>query len=247
MDLVDAWVCCQCGGINLIALTAENCPVCNHKACYACEGLGGSYDARYATTGRESDAEREVYNDTSVSPNHLRDVDSEREEADIGPLLDPGSHFSSLEALEVEVVKICPISRYSYSDSIVNARIDREHYTIDDCIEDLRRVDQAFHLLQKNGFCGFQFNILLQDPTRHEVAVARPVSGALLEKLLKEAKSIKSSIAITDESHLDDLGSPHSIKGEEQCLSFEEMLQNLQIVPAGSKYYIQHKIGLRLI
>jgi len=139
-------------------------------------------------------------------------------------------------------VRICPISRYSYSDGIVNARIDREHYTIDDCIGDLCRVNQAFHLLQENGFCGSQFNILLQDPTRHEVAVAHPVSDALLEKLLKEAKSIKSSVAITDESHLNDLESPHSIKAEEQCLFFDELLQNLQMVPAGSRYYIQHKM-----
>lgn len=72
-----------------------------------------------------------------------------------------------------------------------------------------------------------------KDPTRHEVAVAHPVSGALLEKLLKEAKSIKSSVAITDESHFDDLESPHSIKVEEQCFSFDELLQNLQIVLVG--------------
>ena len=204
------------------------CSVCGHDICSMCLVPGDSYDAGYATTGRECDAEREVYNEASVSPDH-----SEREEVDIGPLLDPGSHFSSLEALEVEVVRICPISRYSYSDGIVNARIDREHYTIDDCIEDLCRVNQAFHLLQENGFCGSQFNILLQDPTRHEVA---------LEKLLKEAKSIKSSVAITDECHFDDLKSRHSIKVEEQCLSFDELLQNLQIVPAESRYYIQHRM-----
>ena len=213
MPPVDIWVCCQCGGTNLIALMDGRCAVCSHDMCSMCLIPGGSYDAGYATTGRESNAEREVYNNASVSPDHLLDVDSEREEVDIGPLLDPGNHFSSLEALEVEVVRICPISRYSYSDGIVNARIDREHYTIDDCIEDLCRVNQAFRLLQ--------------DLTRHEVAVARPVSGALLEKLLKEAKFIKSSIAITDESHLDDLESPHIIKAEEQCLSFDVLLQNL--------------------
>jgi len=67
---VDLWVCCLCGGANLIPLMAGHCPVCGHEMCPMC-----SYDAGYATTGRECDAEREVYNDASVSPDH-----SERED-----------------------------------------------------------------------------------------------------------------------------------------------------------------------
>ena len=67
---VDLWVCCRCGGANLMPLTGEHCPVCGHDMCSTCLDEGGPYDSGYATTGRECDAEREVYNDASVSPDH---------------------------------------------------------------------------------------------------------------------------------------------------------------------------------
>ena len=51
-------------------LTGEHCPVCGHDMCSTCLDEGGPYDSGYATTGRECDAEREVYNDASVSPDH---------------------------------------------------------------------------------------------------------------------------------------------------------------------------------
>ncbi|OAL43697.1 hypothetical protein IQ07DRAFT_605527 [Pyrenochaeta sp. DS3sAY3a] len=36
----DMWVCCKCGGPNLIATAAAACPVCNHYRDSTCSGPG---------------------------------------------------------------------------------------------------------------------------------------------------------------------------------------------------------------
>lgn len=87
-------------------------------------------------------------------------------------LLNPAKYYGKLEELEVDTALECGIDRIFY-----HPPGEPEPYsTISECIQALSRCVDAFLNLQKEGFCERVFTILVEDPSRQDVAKAVHVS-----------------------------------------------------------------------
>jgi hypothetical protein len=205
------WFCCRCHIGHSIATTPA-CVACGHRQCTHCCPYPSNFGVGRENDGsghREASASGAGLNFDFSHGNddlYLEDsahLQSELQQDDFSPILNPGAHFSSLEELEAEVVAKCGISGYSLVDGVVNATMPSERFGMDECIDNLNGIIEAFKLLQKRGFCSSHFNVLVQDPHRHEVALAIPISGVQLEDLLNKARSENRSTSILNTAYLD--------------------------------------------
>ncbi|KAF2115774.1 hypothetical protein BDV96DRAFT_645959 [Lophiotrema nucula] len=102
-------------------------------------------------------------------------------------LLDPVSYFESLDALELRVASICHFDRHKgwkadYSPVTAPSSFDlTKSYTkeMDQRVRHIERIQEAFELLEKEGYCKGHFSALVQDWQRfkeEKILVANTVN-----------------------------------------------------------------------
>ncbi|KAJ5287956.1 hypothetical protein N7478_003642 [Penicillium angulare] len=79
---------------------------------------------------------------------------------DMGHLLNPTAHYRKLDMLEIRTAKLCGV--------LENPQVHKKSAV--ECLESLTGVKEALSMLHGAGFCGNALSILVQDPSRTDVA-----------------------------------------------------------------------------
>jgi hypothetical protein len=114
--------------------------------------------------------------------------DSRLAHGDLSHLLDPVTYFSSLDDLELKVAKTCNFTNYKFRQGMIFWDVAKE-YQFSQCFRDIRDIHIAFQVLEAEGFCKSQFNILVQDWKRLQegptpVARVVPITSSFLTELM---------------------------------------------------------------
>lgn len=155
---------------------------------------------------------------------------------DLTCLLDPISYYTSLDHLELKVAEICGFGQpYDFQHSNTGSA-EQTKATTRQSLDGIRQASEAFELLSREGFCGSQFNISVQDTERWDIErslITRTVP--IDSSILSEIRSIGEHMGDRPTHYSEDSVRKHISNKVKDIQALDSQLTKLGFSGKGSK------------